>query len=64
MRIATAAAALGTLALVNIEAPPVARATDIDDYRWDHDGANCRVVETHSTNRWGDDVTVRRRVCG
>lgn len=24
---------------------------------------NCRVVITHRTNRYGEDVTVRRRVC-
>jgi hypothetical protein len=59
-----AAAMLGTMALLNVAAPFAARATDIDDYRWDHDRPDCRVVETHTTNRWGDDVTVRRRVCG
>jgi hypothetical protein len=59
-----ATAALGTLALLNVAGPPGARATDIDNYRWDHDRADCRVVETHTTNRWGVDVTVRRRICG
>jgi hypothetical protein len=29
-----------------------------DDY-----GGGCRVVITHHTNRYGEDVTVRRRVC-
>ncbi len=29
-----------------------------DDY-----GAGCRVIITHRTNRFGEDVTVRRRVC-
>ena len=24
---------------------------------------NCRVVITHRVNRWGEDVTVRRRIC-
>ncbi len=26
-------------------------------------GGNCRVVITHHTNRYGDEVTDRRRVC-
>jgi hypothetical protein len=65
MRIAwTAVVALGAIALFTpLEWSP-ARATDIDDYRWDHDRADCRVIEIRTTNRWGDDVTVRRRVCG
>ena len=29
-----------------------------DDY-----GAGCRVIITRRTNRYGEDVTVRRRVC-
>ena len=24
---------------------------------------DCRVVITHRVNRWGEDVTVRRRIC-
>jgi hypothetical protein len=64
MRIArTAVVALGAIALVTVAKSIPAGATDIDDYRWNHDRADCRVVETHTTNRWGDDVTVRRRVC-
>jgi hypothetical protein len=65
MRIAmTAMVALGAIALFTVAEPISARATDIDDYRWDHDRADdCRVIEIHTTNRWGDDVTVRRRVC-
>jgi hypothetical protein len=64
MRIArTAVVALGAIALATVARSTAARATDIDDYRWNHDRADCRVVETHTTNRWGDDVTVRRRVC-
>jgi hypothetical protein len=59
----TAGAALGAIALSTAAASISARATDIDDYRWNHDRADCRVIETHSTNRWGEDVTVRRRVC-
>ena len=58
------AAALGTLALLSVAGSLPVRATDVDDYRWDHNRPDCRVVETHTTNRWGDDVTVRRRVCG
>jgi opacity protein-like surface antigen len=30
-------------------------------YRDDRD--NCRVVIDHRTNRFGEDVTVRRRIC-
>jgi hypothetical protein len=30
---------------------------DRDDY------AGCRTIVTHRTNRFGEDVTVRRRVC-
>jgi hypothetical protein len=65
MRIAmTAMVALGAIALVTVAESTSARATDIDDYRWDHDrAADCRVIETRTTNRWGDDVTIRRRVC-
>jgi hypothetical protein len=64
MRMTLTAAALGTLALLTVAGSPAAQATDIDDYRWDHARADCRVVETRTTNRWGEDVTVRRRVCG
>ena len=64
MKVATAAVALGILALLSLAGPPVGRATDMEDYRWDHDRPNCRVVETQTTNRWGTDVTVHRRICG
>jgi hypothetical protein len=30
-------------------------------YRGDRD--NCRIVIDHHTNRFGEDVTVRRRIC-
>lgn len=64
MRIArTALVALAAIALVSVAESTFARATDIDDYRWNHDRSDCRVIETHTTNRWGEDVTVRRRVC-
>ena len=64
MTITPTNAALAAVTLLAISGPPPARATDMDDYRWDHGAAGCRVVETHTINRWGDDVTVRRRVCG
>jgi hypothetical protein len=64
MRIArTAVVALGAIALFTVAESTSARATDIDDYRWNHDRTNCRVIETRTTNRWGDDVTIRRLVC-
>ncbi len=59
----TAALALGAVALFALAQSIPARATDIDDYRWDHERSDCRVIETHTTNRWGDDITIRRRVC-
>ena len=34
------------------------------DYDRDaYGGPGCRVVITHHTNRFGEDVTVRRRIC-
>jgi hypothetical protein len=48
---------------VSVAESTSSRATDIDDFRWNHDRADCPVIETHTTNRWGDDVTIRRRVC-
>jgi hypothetical protein len=65
MRLArTALMALGAIALFAGAESTSARATDFDNYRWDHDrAADCRVIETRTTNRWGDDVTIRRRVC-
>ena len=33
-----------------------------DEYRDDYRGG-CRVVIDHRTNRFGEDVTVRRRIC-
>lgn len=64
MRTAITAVALAGGALLYVAGSPAVRATDVDDYRWDHERADCRYVETHTTNRWGDDVTVRTRVCG
>ena len=35
-----------------------------DHHRYYRDyGSNCRVVIDHRTNRYGEDVTVRRRIC-
>lgn len=62
MKIAIKAAALA-VALFGLFGPTSVRATDMDDYRWNPDGSNCRIVEFRTTNRWGDDVTIRRRVC-
>ena len=64
LKIALTSAALAAIALFAVSGSAPARATDFDDYRWDHGRADCRVVETRSTNRWGEEVTVRRRVCG
>jgi hypothetical protein len=33
-----------------------------DRYYRDY-GNNCRIVIDHHTNRYGEDVTVRRRIC-
>lgn len=32
-------------------------------YYNEYSGGDCRVVITHRTNRFGEDVTVRRRIC-
>ncbi len=61
MRTAIAAAAL-SVTLLSMWSP--ARATDMDNFRSDEFRGDCRVVVTHTVNRWGDDVTVRTRVCG
>jgi hypothetical protein len=36
---------------------------DRDRYYRDRDYGYCRTVVEHRTNRFGEDVTVRRRVC-
>jgi|SRR5215471_1547498 len=66
MQRALIATVLGTIALFAVSGS--ASADDIDDYRvhnsWQYPrGPNCRVVEVHTTNRWGNDVTIHRRVC-
>jgi hypothetical protein len=63
MKIAVATALLAAVTVFNL-GPSLARADDMVDFRTDHIGANCRVVEVQTTNRWGTDVTVRRLVCG
>jgi hypothetical protein len=64
MKMELTAVALGVVALFGIAGSPASRATDISDYRWDHFRADCRDVETRITNRWGEEVTIHRRVCG
>ncbi len=75
MKIAMTAAALGVIGLLGV-AVPAAQAIEFDvgpggvhvdrDYRY-HRGpyaeSGCRTIITHRTNRFGEDVTVRRRVC-
>jgi hypothetical protein len=74
MRRAITAIALGAVALFGLGGP--ASAQDIDDYRWhnsrglypwspswDPSRSNCRVVDVRTTNRWGTEMTIHRRVC-
>ncbi len=63
MKTAIATALFAAVAVLNLGSAP-ARATDMVDFRTDHIGTNCRIVEIQTTNRWGTDVTVRRVVCG
>jgi len=60
------------VALVGISGP--ASAQDMDDYRWHNsrglypwspsgDRSNCRTVDVQTTNRWGTDLTIHRRIC-
>ncbi len=72
MKLATTAAALGMAALFGTIS---AQAVEFDvgpggvrverGHRWDHsyNRGECRTIIDHRTNRWGEDVTVRRRVC-
>jgi hypothetical protein len=39
------------------------RYYDYDRYSYYRGGSNCRVVIDHRINRFGEDVTVRRRIC-
>ena len=75
MKLAMTAAALAGLSLFGLSGSLPAQAAEFEigpggvhverDHRWDHryDRAQCRTIIDHRTNRWGDDVTVRRRVC-
>lgn len=67
---------LGLAALGAIVAPMSVQALEFDigpggvrvehGHRWDHQYYNrgeCRTIIDHRTNRWGEDVTVRRRIC-
>ena len=74
MKFSTTAAVLATAALFGIAGPMSAQAVEFDvgpggvrierghHYRA-YDRSDCRLIITHRTNRFGDDVTVRRRVC-
>ncbi len=73
MRLAMTVAALAAgLTLVGATGPTPARAVEFSvgpggvhvdrGHRW-YDRGECRVIIEHHTNRWGEDVTVRRRVC-
>ncbi len=63
-----------TIALFSVSGSALAQ--DINDYRWhnsqglypwspswDPQRFNCRVVDIRSTNRWGTNMTIHRRVC-
>jgi hypothetical protein len=68
--IASSLLILGTIASANaldVQLGPggVYVGHDRDHYRdryYDYAG-DCRIVVTHRTNRFGEDVTVRRRIC-
>jgi hypothetical protein len=74
MRRLIAAAAFAAIALAG--ACGSSSAQDMDDYRWhnsrglypwtpsgDPSLSNCRIVDIQTTNRWGTDLTIHRRVC-
>jgi len=71
MRRAITAAAFAAIALAGMSGPIAAQ--DIYDYNWHNSRglypwspssrSNCRVVDIQTTNRWGTDMTVHRRVC-
>ena len=64
MNIALTMAASAAITLLAIAGPGSARASEIEVYRTDHErGDDCRMVETRTTNRWGEEVTIRQRVC-
>jgi len=51
------------IALWAIAASTTAQAGEIEVYRSDHERPDCRMVETRTTNRWGNEVTIRQRMC-
>ena len=74
MNRAIIALALAAAALFGVAAST--SAEDLNDYRWhnslglypwspswDPFRSNCRIVDVPTTNRWGTDVTIHRRVC-
>ena len=77
MKIAITATLSAAIALFSASGSSSAHATDLNDYRWNHrpvtmgpvprpsyaDPSDCREVEIHTTNRWGNDLVIHRRVC-
>ena len=76
MKLAITAAALAGLLFFGVSGSPSAQAVEFEvgpggvhverGHRWDHryyDRGECRTIIDHHTNRWGEDVTVRRRIC-
>lgn len=76
MRLAIKGAMLATAGLFAVAAPISVQAAEFEvgpggvhvdqGHRWDrrYDRSDCRTIIEHHTNRYGEDVTVRRRVCG
>ncbi len=63
MNIAQTVAMSAAIALSGVAGSTSAPASEIEVYRTDHTGADCRMVETTTINRWGDEVRIRQRVC-
>ncbi len=63
MKVVITAGALAAFMIFSLSGAVPVRADDINDYRWDPYRSNCRDIEIHTTNRWGNDVVTRRRVC-
>ncbi len=59
-----AAALFGTVSAAEFDIGPGGVRVE-RGHRWDHtyDRGDCRIIIDHHTNRWGDRVTERRRVC-
>ncbi len=67
---AAALLTLGTISAANaVEFGVGPNGVYVGPHRYDHyrdsynEYRNCRVVIDHRTNRFGEDVTVRRRIC-